>query len=434
LSFSDIVWDQAIDCSILTDWTGGSIADGWVSFSSRYNFLRYAPLTNNITFPFSIYFKIKTYSGAAYPNISNSIRRFDLAVADTEWAEYVIVCETEYIGKVYKSDGSKFVEILGLTNNAFVSSYGTGFFFYGGTLGRLWLSDVRYSFSNVVVDLMDNNVFFGGTGTEADPYLVGDADSLNAVRYGLTAHYKQIADIDFNGTPYSSGWTPIGKESNSNFSGVYDGNCKKINNLYINTTTDYAGLFRTVSGTVKNIIITNAYIKSTVNFVGALMGLPLVANIFNCSVIGEVYGKTNVGLILGGNGQCNIINCCSDGKVEGETNVGGLAGVVYGNGPSLIQNCYSRANVKATNLYPGGLIGCIYNNNVTINCCYSTGLVTGINPQGLLAYRSGGIITNSFWDTQTSGCATSNGGVGKTTAEMKDINTYLTAGWGVVSV
>ena len=45
-----------------------------------------------------------------------------------------------------------------------------------------------------------------------------------------------------------------------------------------------------------------------------------------------------------------------------------------------------------------------------------------------------GTVSNSFWDVQTSGRSTSDGGVGKTTGEMKSITTLSGAGWNIVSV
>ncbi|MGB6872666.1 MAG: hypothetical protein WBE46_00750, partial [Dehalococcoidia bacterium] len=43
-------------------------------------------------------------------------------------------------------------------------------------------------------------------------------------------------------------------------------------------------------------------------------------------------------------------------------------------------------------------------------------------------------VTNSFWDTQTSGQATSDGGTGKNTTEMKNIATFSGAGWSIIEV
>lgn len=40
--------------------------------------------------------------------------------------------------------------------------------------------------------------FEGGTGTLKDPYLIKTAEQLNSVRFGLSKHYKLIADIDLS--------------------------------------------------------------------------------------------------------------------------------------------------------------------------------------------------------------------------------------------
>lgn len=41
-------------------------------------------------------------------------------------------------------------------------------------------------------------------------------------------------------------------------------------------------------------------------------------------------------------------------------------------------------------------------------------------------------VTNSYWDTQTSGQATSAGGTGKTTAQMKSQSTFT--GWDFLHI
>jgi hypothetical protein len=43
-------------------------------------------------------------------------------------------------------------------------------------------------------------------------------------------------------------------------------------------------------------------------------------------------------------------------------------------------------------------------------------------------------VSNSFWDTQASGQATSDGGTGKNTTEMKNIATFSVAGWSIIAV
>jgi len=94
----------------------------------------------------------------------------------------------------------------------------------------------------------------------------------------------------------------------------------------------------------------------------------------------------------------------------------------------IIINCYSTGDVSNTNESVGGLIG-HNNSSSTINNCYSTGAVTGISYVGGLVGRNEAVVSNSFWDTETSGQGTSDGGTGKTTAEMKYLFTYIAANW-----
>jgi len=53
---------------------------------------------------------------------------------------------------------------------------------------------------------------------------------------------------------------------------------------------------------------------------------------------------------------------------------------------------------------------------------------------GLVGSTVYGNVTNSFWDTETSGQVTSDGGTGRTTAEMQDIYTFSAVGWNITAV
>jgi hypothetical protein len=92
-----------------------------------------------------------------------------------------------------------------------------------------------------------------------------------------------------------------------------------------------------------------------------------------------------------------------------------------------ISNCYSTSAVSGS-AGVGGLVG---GNHSSITNCYSTGRVIGSsNIGGLVGYSSGGTTNNSFWDVNTSGRTTSpGGGTRKTTAEMKTLSTFTSAGW-----
>jgi hypothetical protein len=60
--------------------------------------------------------------------------------------------------------------------------------------------------------------------------------------------------------------------------------------------------------------------------------------------------------------------------------------------------------------------------------------VTGYSRVGGLVGWNTDTVSNSFWDTETSGQATSDGGTGKTTAKMQDIASFSGAGWSIITV
>jgi len=66
-----------------------------------------------------------------------------------------------------------------------------------------------------------------------------------------------------------------------------------------------------------------------------------------------------------------------------------------------------------------------YQADGAVNNSYSIGSVTDSSDSGgFIGKNNKGNITNSFWDINTSGIDTSDGGTGKTTSEMQDITTF----------
>ena len=63
---------------------------------------------------------------------------------------------------------------------------------------------------------------------------------------------------------------------------------------------------------------------------------------------------------------------------------------------------------------------------------YSTGAVSGGDNVGGFVGENLGSIASGFWDVETSGLVSSEGGIGKTTAEMQTAGTFLDAGWDFV--
>ena len=127
--------------------------------------------------------------------------------------------------------------------------------------------------------------------------------------------------------------------------------------------------------------------------------------ITNCYAVGTVTGSSYIGGLCGQTSD-RINNSYSTSSVNGDKMVGGLCGENrYGD----IINCYSTGSVtgREGSSELGGLCG--LNNAGTIKNCYSVGSITGGNGSfdlGGLCGMNTFSISNSFWDTVTTGLST----------------------------
>ena len=281
----------------------------------------------------------------------------------------------------------------------------------------------------------------GGTGEPNDPYLIYTAEHLNemgAEPNNWDKHFKLMADIDLSGYSYDRAVIApdVGGDGYTfpatPFTGVFDGNGHAVLNLTI-TGKSYLGLFgRLGSGAeVKGLGVVDVDITGSYYAIGGLVGDNLRGNITTCYSTGTVAGYTFVGGLVGYNQYGDIAasysTCTASATFSGNQNIGGLAGVNAGR----ITTSYSTGAVSGQRRV-GGLVG---RTTDLIAMCYSTGTVSGDqHVGGLVGVRDpdSGIVTDCFWDTQTSGLATSAGGIGKTTAEMQTDTTFLEAGWDLV--
>jgi len=199
--------------------------------------------------------------------------------------------------------------------------------------------------------------------------------------------------------------------------GEFDGNGYKISGLSLDLDfVSAVGLFGYIApgGEVTGLAVENANIAGNLS-VGGIVGLNY-GSVSNCCFAGSVTGEDNVGGLAGANAG-TVSSCYSTGSVTGQQYVGGLVGRNDG----TMDNSYSTGNAIGDRAV-GGLVG--WNREGTVTMCYATGSVTSNACLGGLTCTNSGTISNSFWDTESSRQATSNGGTGKTTAEMKDINTF----------
>jgi hypothetical protein len=144
-------------------------------------------------------------------------------------------------------------------------------------------NEYRSEESIINVNISD---FYGGYGTESDPYLIGTLTHFNAlVTSTRTDYYKLTADIDFTDTAIMS---PV-----SLYFSHFDGNGHKFINPSVSTTSDAnCGIFKDI-GYIKNLTVENAAMSLVTPsdndaeyYVGIIAGRARV--IENCKVSGEI--------------------------------------------------------------------------------------------------------------------------------------------------
>ena len=251
--------------------------------------------------------------------------------------------------------------------------------------------------------------------------------------------YRTISNKETWTDSNPAGWLPIGSDTDR-FSSVFEGNGHTIAHLYINRTSDSdAGLFAVTADTAK---INNIKL-SDVNVTGDLSIGSLVGNnygsIISIDVTGTVVGYASIGGLVGENrGQISlsfatvivtgdtdgigglvgynegvISESGASGNVIGSRDTGGLVGQNDGS----IANTYAEGTVSLGSARIGGLVG--LNDGGRITNSYAIGKPSGNSENGGLVGSDIGSITASYWDTDTTELATSDGGEGRTTVQLQ---------------
>ncbi len=221
-----------------------------------------------------------------------------------------------------------------------------------------------------------------GKGTKENPYRISSASDLAKIPDSTTAYYVLNADIKITEKDYgisinkdgetvygvfSDGYRPI-----KNFAGVFDGNGHVIKGLYIDSDSDYVGLFAniTANGSVKNLHVElleksaglGYYGIKGNDYVGGIAGYcDSVNGIENCSVYGSsVSGRSAVGGLVGGLASSEIKSSFAVSEINAQNKAGGLAGVTTGK--STISGSFAACEVNAA----GGTIAGTNNGELTL--------------------------------------------------------------------
>jgi len=331
--------------------------------------------------------------------------------------------------------------------------------------------------------LQSNNYFStnprtGSAWTWDQAHGIG-ADSVQGIGIRITAGSARITNL-------SPALYYGGVISGVSFTGSLDGKGHKISNLYMRRWNNYAvGLFDSCDGGVRDLVLEDVTVCGD-KYVGALGGYcyadgqviegcsssgSVIANSYagglfgeiggsstlrrshssctvetssyaggllgdiyywndpeieECYATGDVYAKYGAGGFVGHNfGGDHVHRCYAAGNVSGIWVVGGFVGLNRG---GVIADSYALGDVSATEDTAGGFIG---ENEYTsgadseVTNCYSKGLVTTPDVVGGFCGEAWSVVfTDCFWDTETSGQATSAGGEGRTTAQMKSLSNF----------
>lgn len=190
-------------------------------------------------------------------------------------------------------------------------------------------------------------VGIAGSGTAEDPYLITSADDLTKIVNDPSGYYRLTKDLDLTDVGISQ------VDRGITFTGTFDGAGHTISG-YEAPGDQGVGLFTTNYGTIKDLHVDADVTKA----------------------------KENVGLVADAN--YGIIERI---LVSGSITATGSVGAVSGNSFGTVEDTYSTADVHATGLYAGGVVGLAQSGSLTTHT-YSTGSVVadGRNAGGIVSY------------------------------------------------
>ena len=254
-------------------------------------------------------------------------------------------------------------------------------------------------------DCSDISQLISGVGTSAYPYLIGNANQMDAMHClteaGKIIYFKQTANVNLTGVD----WTPLNPSNPYNKGINFDGQNHTISNLTCNYSS-YPSFFGVLNGNCKDVKFIGASVSATASRCGIVAGYcgtgDIEGHVSRVHVQGSVtnngskYGAgglfgylangsatacsadvtvtsslNNVGGIFGYCGKKAIVqDCWTSGIITGNQRVGGIGGGTDGKDNEVDQgikiiNCYSLATVRS-NRAAGGIVGflCMASTNV----------------------------------------------------------------------
>jgi len=214
--------------------------------------------------------------------------------------------------------------------------------------------------------------FIAGSGTEADPYIIGKADDWDTFASFVNSGTKDYSGLYVKLTSDISVTEMVGTDESHAFSGTFLGNGHTITATITGNEKQGTAPFSHINGaTIKNLKVAGT-ITSNQNHAAALVGSSKgTCSIENCTVSATVNGNGYVGGIVGHSTDSNISisNCVFSGLLTGGGNFTGVF-IGWGDGGTRsVTNClYIMQDGQNTNHFDlvkdGGTL--------TVTNCYKT--------------------------------------------------------------
>ena len=287
-----------------------------------------------------------------------------------------------------------------------------------------------------------------GAGTAEDPYLIYDsnfADYYNNFNAKYSSkHVKLAEDITLNtgsATDWKAGtnipakgvfgkWEGAMGGGTTVLSGSFDGANHTISGICFVGVAGNSGdgahrrvaLFAGVSGTVKNLNITNSYFEgnavnaSNYNEVAGLTArFNAGATVDNCSVDAIIVNKdlgatemASAGIVGRAMGAGTISNCTFKGTVESQgtsKSTAAILGLASGSGVN-VEYCANTGTINGTGS-TGGIVG-LATGSISIKYCANAGTVIGAASIGGILGSNSAKVT--IQNSTNNGVITANGG------------------------
>ncbi len=287
--------------------------------------------------------------------------------------------------------------------------------------------EIRSNYIQYIEDLvaLSNNVNNGNSYSGKTIYLEKDLDFKNRISY---RNADRTDFNDFNNDNITgkilyaelteesgAGFMPVGNRQN-NFQGVFDGNNKKIDNLYVHNVTtsgEYFGLFGRISNSIiKSLEVSGNVLIENINDIGGIVGSSINSSLINLVNRVNVTKNSNdwsTGGIVGSvYGEINIKECVNYGTIK---NGGWLGGIVGGdgNGKLSIDSSINHGSILKEGgtvaVGMGGIVGSAstpdVNDGITIKNSYNDGKVIDTMTSERITYM-GGIIGSVNGKTSVS--------------------------------